>query len=141
MAGFADPHVNLSVEVGTDSIGKRYVAIRVRPFEEIPVICRKDSNDTRAGIIYYRNRSRRIESAPVSNSYDMRDIIEVATVRMMQRRQQFGHLALREDWYEASQWTGRLAEQIKPGTVLGVTGSTVYQVAEIFECGNQVKKG
>jgi predicted HTH transcriptional regulator len=90
MAPFADPHVNFLVEFPTDREAKQYACIRIEPFEEIPIICRKDSADTQAGVVYYRNKNRRVESARVSNSYDMREIIEVATVRMMQRKQRVG---------------------------------------------------
>jgi predicted HTH transcriptional regulator len=54
MAAFADPHVNFVVEFPSDIGGNTYVVIRVQTFEEIPVICRKDSKETQAGKIYYR---------------------------------------------------------------------------------------
>jgi len=85
MTKYADPHVEFSVSFPVDRQGLTYVAIRVAPFREIPVICRKDSQDTVAGAIYYRCTNRRIESATVSNSYDMRDIITIAAMRTRQR--------------------------------------------------------
>lgn len=85
MAPFAAPHVTFTVEFPHDSGGLEYAVIRVLPFDEVPVICIKGSRDTRPGIIYYRNTDARVQSAAVSNAYDMRDIITSATVKMMQR--------------------------------------------------------
>jgi hypothetical protein len=49
------------------------------------------------------------------------------------RSHQFLHyLALREDWFAASDWTKELAKEFSPGQVIG-TGGTISQITEIFE--------
>lgn len=90
VAHYADPHVNFKVETITDEDNKEYVAITVFPFEEVPVICKKDSRDTNIGVLYYRNKNGVAQSARISNSYDMRDIITNATVKMMQKLKKAG---------------------------------------------------
>lgn len=83
MTRYADPHVLFDCEVATDRGGLEYVVIQVHPFREIPVICRESHQGAglQAGTIYYRNSNRRPESAPVSNSYDMRSIVLAAVAR------------------------------------------------------------
>lgn len=92
MTKYADPHVIFGVDFPTDGQGRTYVAIEVEPFREIPVICRVDSHKAglKRGTIYYRNSNRRPESAPVSNSYDMRDIVTVAAARTRRRLDELG---------------------------------------------------
>ena len=53
--------------------------------------------------------------------------------RMYKSGQFLHYLALREDWLDEDSWHSGLAEKIKPGTKLGVIGSVVYQITEIFE--------
>lgn len=93
MTVYADPHVNFTVEFPQDRNGLDFVVIRVHQFEEIPVICRKPDQKagTTAPTIYTRNSNRRVESGPVSNVYDLRNILEIATVKMMQLKTKLGY--------------------------------------------------
>ncbi len=90
MSPFADPHVNFRVDCVKDGGGLEYEVIEVLPSDEVPVICCKESAKTHLGSIYYRNRDRRVESAPISNSHDMRDVVERAAIRLMRRLQGLG---------------------------------------------------
>ncbi len=93
MVKYADPAVDIKVYYPEDSSGKKYVVIRVLPFREIPILSKADiAGELKAGMLYYRNSNRRIESGPVSNVHDLRDIIELAAVRLMQRRKQYGYM-------------------------------------------------
>ncbi|HTW90275.1 MAG TPA: ATP-binding protein [bacterium] len=87
---FADPHVSFRVDCVKDAGGLEYVVIEVLPFDEVPVICCKESAKTHVGSIYYRTRDRRVESAPISNSNDMRDVVERAAIRSWHRLQGLG---------------------------------------------------
>lgn len=51
----------------------------------------------------------------------------------MYRSHQFLHyLALREDWFEESDWSKELAQRFRSGDVLG-TGGAIFQITEVFE--------
>ena len=90
VAAFADPRVEFRTEVVRDRQGLKFIVIDVRPFETIPVVCRRDGKDLNEGDIYYRSRTGRPASARVKRSSDMRDIIEVAMARSRQRLSRIG---------------------------------------------------
>lgn len=90
---YADPMVDFDVHIVEDINGLKYVVIKVFSFRETPTICKRDlDKELRASTLYYRNTNRRVESAAVSNVNDLRDIIELAAVRLMQRRRSFGFM-------------------------------------------------
>lgn len=87
---YADPYVTLSKDTIVDASGRTFVVLRVAEFDDVPVICRRDSAYVLAGRIYFRSRTRRVESAPISNATEMRDIVERSTVKRMRRIRQLG---------------------------------------------------
>jgi len=88
-------HVLFGSEPVVDRAGVQFLLIQVRTFQEIPVICAVD--DEAAGVkkatLYYRTSDRRPESAPISNSYDMRTLLDLAAIRMRARRKAVGWVA------------------------------------------------
>jgi predicted HTH transcriptional regulator len=97
MSSFADPFVEFNIYFPKDSQDKDYVVIRIKSFREIPIICRRNGTEVRGGVVYYRNTNGRPQSSPISNSNDMRDIIELAAVRMMRRKNKIGFTVLDSD--------------------------------------------
>lgn len=91
MANYADPFVTFTRYVVDGKDDKKYVVIRVSEFPEIPVVSRADGHDVRQGVVYYRTRRRRPASEPVTTSYDMRDILDRAGVKLMAKRSSQGY--------------------------------------------------
>ncbi len=62
LASFADPFVSMELEV-REHDAKRFVALHVREFESIPVLCRRDYPDAlRQGACYVRTQAVRPHS-------------------------------------------------------------------------------
>jgi predicted HTH transcriptional regulator len=93
IAPFADPRVTFRCGIVADARGLRYAVIEVSPFDDLPVICRRDGADVEAGTIYFRTRRGRARSARVDSSSDMRDIIERAAVSSARRLARIGFVA------------------------------------------------
>jgi predicted HTH transcriptional regulator len=90
LSKFADPYVQVSVKFVNDKNNTEYAVILVEPFKDVPVICKKDSSDTKIAGIYYRNRDGRPKSSMISNSFDMRDLIDRAVVKSAKRAREIG---------------------------------------------------
>jgi hypothetical protein len=90
MSVYADPWTNFIVNFHVDMAGNKFVFIRVFEFNEIPVISKKDCTETNKNTIYYRNSNRRPESAPISNTSDLRDLLERAAIKLMKKYHKLG---------------------------------------------------
>jgi len=80
---YAMPYVDLRVD-DFPYMAKRFLVISVSQFEDVPVICRRDGEGLRKGAIYVRSRRMR-ETTEIQHETDMRELIDLATQRMLRR--------------------------------------------------------
>lgn len=73
---FTDPHVDIEIKHFSNDT-KYYVVIQVFEFEEVPVICKKGSDETIRGRIYCRTH-RKVESSPEPSVSEIREILDLA---------------------------------------------------------------
>lgn len=92
MHTYTDPATEFFVTTITDIDAKLFIVIRVSTFRDVPIIARTQiNNELKPNTIYYRNSNRRVESAPVYNANDLRDIIEDAAIKLIRKRSLFGY--------------------------------------------------
>jgi predicted HTH transcriptional regulator len=88
LADFAKNHADPYVEFEFQKvlIDKNYcLVIRIKEFEEIPVVCKKDSGNTlRCGAIYTRTQGKR-ESAEVRSQTEAREILDLAVQKRFRK--------------------------------------------------------
>jgi predicted HTH transcriptional regulator len=91
-ASFASPHVTFSLAFPRDRNDLQFAVITVDEFDETPVICIKanEKAGTKAPVIYYRNTDRRVESGPISNYHDLRNLLERSTIKIRAHWKQIG---------------------------------------------------
>ncbi len=73
---YADPFVRFKIQ-NFKFETNNYLAIIVDQFFEIPVVCKKDGNETRVGAIYTRPYGK-AESCEVRSQTEMREIIDLS---------------------------------------------------------------
>ena len=84
IARYADPGVRFELEIKAYN-GSRYVVIEVAEFDDIPVLCRRAYNGVlRRGACYVRTR-RKPETTEIPTQADMRDLLDLATVKWIRR--------------------------------------------------------
>ena len=84
IARYADPGVRFALEV-KEYKGNRYVGIEVAEFDDIPVLCKRAYNGVlRPGACYVRPR-RKPETTEIPTQADMRDLLDLATVKWIRR--------------------------------------------------------
>lgn len=111
VGSFADPFVELTISNVVDNNDLKFVIITVAPFSFTPVICKKDGgkkNELRKGEIYFRSKTRRPCSERISNTSEMRDLLDRATVLRMRRLQSLGLQAIPENRYDFDKELGGL---------------------------------
>ena len=108
IAPFADPRVVFRVELVVDSGGLTFVVIEIEPFDDVPIICKRDGADVNAGEIYYRSRVRRPQSARIDNSADMREVLERSAAHLMGRFRMLGFDAPDDDQAQFDEELGEL---------------------------------
>ncbi len=92
LASFCDPSPEFRVEFPLDSKGRKFVVIKIAPFQELPLLSRAEVQGyLRGNSIYFRNTDKRVQSAPISNSHDLRELIELAARKMLQHRTALGY--------------------------------------------------
>lgn len=73
--------------------GLRFIGIEVEEFDTVPVLCNRDYPDVlRDGACYVRSR-KKPETAEVPRHEDMRDLLDLATEKLLQRHIQVTHQA------------------------------------------------
>ena len=93
VAQYADPFVDLNVFTDiVDAQRKKYVVIRINEFAEVPVICKKATTGILKGVLYYRTKTSRPASEPISNAYEMREIVDRSTAKIMAKRRSQGYV-------------------------------------------------
>lgn len=98
---YADPFVELDIEP-VEHDGKHFIVLRVREFDEFPVLCkkqyvkqkgRKDDVVLRQGGCYVRRRGK-VETSEIPTHVEMRELLDLATEkgvrRFVQRAQRVG---------------------------------------------------
>jgi hypothetical protein len=80
--GIASSPVRLEVAIHLHD-DKHLVAIRVLPFDDLPIVCKRDGDGIKEGQLFYRPSTGGVRTAVLSNERDMLDLIQRAAFKQM----------------------------------------------------------
>jgi hypothetical protein len=88
IAPYADPDPEVAVKT-IELDGRKYVVLLVRPFADVPIVCRtsftvRGDVVLSEGALYIRPRLKP-ESAPVGTAADMREILDLAAEKLLHK--------------------------------------------------------
>ncbi len=93
VSNYADPYVDFGLE-RVEMEGKQFIVIEVKQFDELPVICKRDSGSClRKGALYVRRLGGRIETVEVPSHNEMRELTDRAA-EFVARKMVDSHLRL-----------------------------------------------
>ena len=77
---YASPPVFFDVVVHTDQNTKKYLILQVHEFEDLPVVCKRDSGELRSGAFYIRPLGKP-ETREVKSAHEMQNLLELVAVK------------------------------------------------------------
>lgn len=84
ISSYADPSVSFDLEPILYE-GKNYIVLHIAEFDDIPVLCKKSYQDVlREGACYVRTR-RKPETAEIPTQAEMRDLLDLATIKAIRK--------------------------------------------------------
>lgn len=93
LASFADPMIRFELSTNHNE-GRAFITIEVKEFDEVPIVCKKDSSFpdaknrhfevTRAGVCYVRSL-RRTETSAIPTQTEMREVLDLAIEKGVRR--------------------------------------------------------
>lgn len=84
LAKFADPFVTISTQ-HVQHDGRTFVVLKVSEFEEVPVLCSRPFEGVLRQSACYVRRRGRIETSEIPTHVEMRELLELATVKGIRR--------------------------------------------------------
>ena len=82
---YAEPAVPLDC-AAHEHDGKRFYVVAASEFEDVPVICTRSADGELQRAAIYTRARRIISSAPIDNQTDMRNLLDLATEKALERR-------------------------------------------------------